>query len=389
MIELNNKYNESVKIFNDFVEEAALSQIIELSNSPLAKNAHIRITPDVHAGKGCTIGTTMLIDDKVCPNLVGVDIGCGILMAKTNINWEERWEEADKIIKQFVPHGKNVHSCEQYGYEELVNNLRCKDKLDENTISRALKSGGTLGGGNHYIEFYKDGWIGVHTGSRNLGVQVARYYQKIAENEKLFTKEELNKIEPHLREQFIQQRVEECKVPKALSFLINKDLNDYLYDVSICCKFAKKNREDVINTIVKKMNGIIFESFDTVHNYIDKDEKILRKGAVSAKEGEKLAIALNMRDGILICTGQGNKDWNYSAPHGAGRLYSRSEAKEKFTVEEFEEEMKGIFSTTVNASTLDEAPFAYKDFKEIMKYIEPTVKIEKRLIPVYNFKASE
>lgn len=141
MIELNNKYNEPVKIFNDFVEEAALSQIIELSNSPLAKNAHIHITPDVHAGKGCTIGTTMLINDKVCPNLVGVDIGCGILMAKTNINWEERWEEADKIIKQFVPHGKNVHSCEQYGYEELVNNLRCKDKLDENTISRALKSG--------------------------------------------------------------------------------------------------------------------------------------------------------------------------------------------------------------------------------------------------------
>lgn len=229
----------------------------------------------------------------------------------------------------------------------------------------------------------------MHTGSCNLGVQVARYYQKIAENEKLFTKEELNKIEPHLREQFIQQRVKECKVPKALSFLINKNLNDYLYDVSICCKFAKKNREDVINTIVKKMNGIIFESFDTVHNYIDKDEKILRKGAVSAKEGEKLAIALNMRDGILICIGQGNKDWNYSAPHGAGRLYSRSEAKEKFTVEEFEEEMKGIFSTTVNASTLDEAPFAYKDFKEIMKYIEPTVKIEKRLIPVYNFKASE
>lgn len=385
---LNSKYGD-IEIYAQTVEQEAISQVLAMANSPLGENAHIRIMPDCHAGAGCVIGTTMKITDKVCPNLVGVDIGCGVDLIKTDIDFSNRLDELDNTIRTKIPHGMKVHKTEQNC--SLFDDLLCWDKLSKDVQNRAKKALGTLGGGNHFIEAYKDGYIAVHSGSRNIGLAVAKYYQNLAEKRigernKKITRELLQAIPPTEREAWLKSN--KIFIARELCYLTGQDMQDYLHDVAIMQKFANDNRFAMLSAITNGMKGKIEKHINSIHNYIDIEAMILRKGAISAKDGEILVIPLNMRDGMLICKGKGNEDWNCSAPHGAGRLYSRSKAKELFTVEEYAQEMEGIYTTCVNESTLDEAPFVYKDYKEIMECIEPTVEILERIMPIYNFKAN-
>lgn len=391
-MELNSKYGQ-VKIFTDNIEQEALTQIINMANSPLGENAHIRIMPDVHAGAGCTIGTTMKITNKICPNIVGVDIGCGVTLAKFSTDFANRLEELDKVIHSNIPAGRTVHTTMSDEFDFSI--LRCWDKLSKDTQNLAKRSLGTLGGGNHFIEAYENGYLSVHSGSRNIGLKVASYYQSLAQSRFAEVIEEdfkkiLETIPPKEREFFIKS-YKKPVVAKDMMYLEGNDLEDYLHDIAIIQDFAKINRMEMLCTIALAMKAPIYHdlTIESIHNYIDVKEHILRKGAIAAHAGERLVIPLNMRDGLLVCVGKGNEDWNYSAPHGAGRLYSRSKAKELFTVDEYANSMEGIYTTCINKSTLDEAPFVYKDYQEIMNYIQPTVDIEERLIPIYNFKAGE
>lgn len=388
MMILNSK-NGDIVVYAQTIEQEAISQILAMANSPLGENAKIRIMPDAHAGAGCVIGTTMKITDKVCPNLVGVDIGCGVDLVKTDIDFASRLEELDAVIRKHIPYGMEVREKEM-AFPKL-NQLLCWDKLPAETRERAERALGTLGGGNHFIEAYEDGWISVHSGSRNIGLAVAKYYQKLAEkriseqNYRLLH-EEMLKVEPSKREAWLKEH--KISVATDLSYLTGQDMEDYLHDVGIMQEFANQNRYTMLFIITQVMKGNMIQHIQSIHNYIDLDTMTLRKGAISAKKGETLVIPLNMRDGILICEGKGNEEWNCSAPHGAGRLYSRSKSKELFSVEDFKETMEGIFSTCIGESTIDESPFAYKDYKEIMECIEPTVTIKERLIPIFNFKAN-
>ena len=395
MFELSSK-NGLVKVFAETIEEEAISQIISMANSPLGKNAHIRIMPDAHAGAGCTIGTTMKITDKICPNLIGVDIGCGVDIVFLNGEIDKRLVELDKIIRENIPYGMNVHEEEQLDTDYFSKNLLCWDKLEQRTKEIATRSLGTLGGGNHFIEAYnKEGIsaISVHSGSRNIGYKVAEYYQKLAEKqlkekaEKDF-KKILQQVSPIDRENFIQNyKKRNSPIKKELAFLTGKDMENYLHDMRFMQGFASMNRLVMLTVIRKLLNEKSIQTISSVHNYIS-DDNILRKGAISAKRGELLVIPMNMRDGLLVCRGLGNEDWNESAPHGAGRLYSRSKAKELFSVKEYKKSMEGIYTTCINKSTLDEAPFVYKNFEEIEIAVKLTVVIEDRLIPIYNFKAN-
>ncbi len=384
---INSKYEEVV-IYAQTIEQDAVGQIIEMSNSPLGENAHIRIMPDCHAGAGCVIGTTMKITDKACPNLVGVDIGCGVDLVKTDIDFKSRAAELDDTIRKFVPFGFGTQKyVKPYDFAQL----RCYKDLGKSTISRAMVSLGTLGGGNHFIEAYDGGYLSVHSGSRNIGAMVAEHYQTIAEKQLIHEecekrKAKLAEVEPTEREKWL--KANKIEVKRDLSYLTGDALADYLHDIKIMQAFAAANRNAMLNTMVSRMGGKILDHITSVHNYIDTDNMILRKGAISAQKGEILVIPINMRDGLLICRGKGNPEWNYSAPHGAGRLYSRGKAKHLFSVDDYREQMRGIYSTCISASTLDEAPFAYKSFAEIVECIEPTVEILDRLIPVFNFKAS-
>lgn len=384
----NSKYGD-IEIYAKTVEQEAISQIFEVANSPLGENAHIRVMPDCHAGAGCVIGTTMIITDKVCPNLVGVDIGCGVDLVKTDIDFKNRLEELDSVIREHIPFGMETHETEKkWNFEELY----CWEYLDKQTKERAKTALGTLGGGNHFIEAYEDGWLAVHSGSRNIGYKVAEYYQKLAgrriqENNHSILMEKIKEVEPTMREKWLKEN--KIFVSKDLCYLMKEDMEAYLHDVAIMQKFANDNRAEMLHKITTTMGGKVLEHINSIHNYIDTTNMILRKGAISAQKGQLLVIPLNMRDGLLLCRGKGNAEWNYSAPHGAGRLYSRSKAKETFTVEEYEQSMRGIFSTCINSSTIDEAPFAYKDYEEIIECIKPTVEILDRLIPIFNFKASE
>lgn len=380
--------NGSVMVYAQTVEQEAISQILEMANSPLGENAHIRIMPDCHAGAGCVIGTTMKITDKVCPNLVGVDIGCGVDLVITDIDFASRLDELDRVIRENIPFGMETHKTEKPWHFEQ---LRCWDKLDADAKERAKTALGTLGGGNHFIEAYHGGLLSVHSGSRNIGYKVAAYYQKLAETRikeqnQILLKEKIKEIPPTERQEWIAKN--KVSVNRDLSYLTGQDMEDYLHDVAIMQQFANDNRFAMLSAITKAMSGTIREHINSIHNYIDTENMILRKGAISAQSGQLLVIPLNMRDGLLLCRGKGNADWNYSAPHGAGRLYSRSKAKEIFTVEEYAEQMQGIYSTCINESTLDEAPFAYKDYQEIMECVEPTVEIVDRFIPIFNFKAN-
>lgn len=390
MFEIHSKY-DIVKVYAETIEEEAVNQIVNMANSPLGENAHIRIMPDAHAGAGCTIGTTMLITDKVCPNLVGVDVGCGVDMVKVNGNFEDRLPELDAVIHNVVPSGRNVHQSKK---DWAFDKLRCWDKLTKDTQKTALCSLGTLGGGNHFIEAYANGYLAVHSGSRNIGYRVAQYYQKAATQQRkqvreLDMKKIMENVPPQEREKFIlEYKLQHPSYAEELSYLTDELMEDYLHDMFILQKFAVANRFNMLSNITRAMGLSIEDGITSTHNYIDED-LVLRKGAISAHFQEKLVIPLNMRDGALICTGKGNGDWNCSAPHGAGRLYSRSKAKELFTVDEYMDSMNGIFTTCINQSTLDEAPFVYKNWEEIAKAIEPTVTIDAHLRPIYNFKAAE
>jgi tRNA-splicing ligase RtcB len=396
MIEVRGKYNKA-KIFTDNVEEAAMSQIIELCNQEFVKDSIIRIMPDTHAGAGCTIGTTMTVSDKIVPNLVGVDIGCGMETIKLKNN-DIDLEKLDRVIHEYIPAGFDIRR-KQHPYAAYVelDKLVCKKEV---SLDRAKLSIGTLGGGNHFIEVNKDDsgylYLVVHSGSRHLGKQVAQVYQDRGYRELLKHNEYVSQLIKELkaqgREKEIQEEITKVKVEKInkqLAYVQGKSFDDYLNYMKIVQKFAVLNRKAIVDEIVKRMEFQVAEQFTTIHNYIDIDNMILRKGAISARNGERVLIPINMRDGSLICIGKGNKDWNYSAPHGAGRLMSRSKAKEVISLEEFKKSMEGIYSTTVNRSTLDECALAYKPMDEIVENIKDTVDIIETIKPIYNFKAAE
>jgi RNA-splicing ligase RtcB len=368
MIELRGKYN-TAKVFTDTAEPSAIQQIEHLLNQDFSAGSKIRVMPDAHAGMGCTIGTTMTLTDKIVPNLVGVDIGCGM---ETVILKDKRVElnQLDKTVHQHIPAGFNTRS-EPHRFNDDIDltALRCAKHAD---LTRAALSIGTLGGGNHFIELDQDGegrlYLVVHSGSRNLGKQVCDYYQNAAAAHLNRTGKGADRV---------------------LAYLEGSLLDDYLHDMAIVQRYADLNRKAIVKELERRMKFKIAEQFTTVHNYIDLETMVLRKGAISAKRGERVLIPMNMRDGSLICVGKGNDDWNCSAPHGAGRLMSRSEAKASITLTQYEKSMEGVFSSTVNKSTVDEAPFAYKPMEEIIANIEDTADIAEIIKPLYNFKAAE
>lgn len=400
MIEIKGKYNTAI-VFTDNIEEGAVKQIETLCNQEFVQGSKIRIMPDVHSGAGCTIGTTMTIKDKVVPNLVGVDIGCGMEVVRLE-NHSIELQKLDKLIYNKIPCGFNIRDKEHKLNDEIdLNALKCKKEVN---ITRARRSIGTLGGGNHFIEANKDSngnlYIVVHSGSRHLGHEVASLYQKEAfktlnKNTKSDIDLLIAKLKSEGREREIKKELKRKKsgvitdIPKALAYVSDELFRDYIHDMKIVQYFAELNRKAIIQEIIKGMKLHVREQFTTIHNYIDMENMILRKGAVSAQSGERLLIPINMRDGSLICIGKGNGDWNFSAPHGAGRLMSRTQAKMSFTLTQFKEAMKGIYTTTVNKETLDECPFAYKPIEEIIANIADTVEIVEKIIPIYNFKAAE
>lgn len=398
MFELNGKYN-TAKVFTNVVDDSAISQIIELCNQEFASGSKIRIMPDVHAGAGCTVGTTMTITDKVVPNLVGVDIGCGMEVVRIKEK-ELDLGKLDKLIHDEIPSGFNIRNkpVQEIKYLNL-NELRCFHHID---IDRAEKSLGTLGGGNHFIEANKDDdgniYIVIHSGSRHLGLEVAKYYQEEAYKQlNGSSKEEVQKLITKLKAEGRQKEIESelnklknvkrTNIPKHLAYVEGKLFSDYIHDMFIIQQYAEWNRAVMMDEIIYGMELTVTENFTTIHNYIDRDKMILRKGAVSAIKGKKLLIPINMRDGSLICVGKGNPDWNYSAPHGAGRLMSRSQAKEAFKMEDYISEMEGIYTTSISRDTLDECPMAYKNMSDIVDNIKDTVDILKVITPIYNFKA--
>ncbi|MCI9377812.1 MAG: RtcB family protein [Eubacterium sp.] len=398
MIVLKGKYNEA-KIFTDIVDESSISQVMLLLNQEFVSGSKIRLMPDIHAGAGCTIGTTMTITDKIVPNLVGVDIGCGMETIKIKEKHLELMK-LDKLIYEKIPSGFHVREKTHRYFDKInLEDLYCYRHINP---ARAEKSLGTLGGGNHFIEANRDDeggiYVVVHSGSRHLGLEVAKYYQE--EGYKALNgcaKKDIEDLIARLKEQGKEKQIQksitslkntkQTDIPKQLAYVSLDLFHQYIHDMKIVQQYADFNRRAMMDEIIKGMKLHVTEQFTTVHNYIDVDEMILRKGAVSAKKGEKLLIPINMRDGSLICIGKGEEDWNQSAPHGAGRLMSRSAAKESFTVSEFKKQMDGIYTTSVNKDTLDECPMAYKSMDDIVANIGDTAEIIKVIKPVYNFKA--
>lgn len=400
MIELKGRYNEA-KIFTDIVDDSSISQVMLLLNQEFTQGLKIRMMPDIHAGAGCTIGTTMTIADKIVPNLVGVDIGCGMETVRVRERHMEL-QKMDKLIYEKIPSGFNIREKTHKYFDEIdLTELCCYKEID---ARRAEKSLGTLGGGNHFIEADKDEegnlYIVVHSGSRHLGLEVAGYYQREGYKRLNGTpKRDIDALIAELkaqgRETEIQERLAELKsaggthIPPTLAYVTGDLFEEYIHDMKIIQRFAELNRQAMMDEILKGMKLHAEEQFATIHNYIDTDAMILRKGAVSARKGEKLLIPINMRDGSLICIGKGNDDWNQSAPHGAGRLMSRSVAKQSFTVSAFKKEMEraGVYSSSVGSGTLDECPMAYKGMDDIVCNIGDTAEIQNVIRPVYNFKA--
>lgn len=396
--------DRNLKIFTENIEEKAIKQIDELLEQEPFKDCKVRIMPDVHAGKGCVIGFTADLGNKVIPNIVGVDIGCGMLCVELG-NIELNLEKLDNIINKYIPAGRNIREQKLIDFEK-INELYCLRELKESKkFNRAI---GTLGGGNHFIEVDIDDednkYLVIHTGSRNLGKQVADYYQNLAielcsGKEELFKKKEkiIKEYKEQGRKSEIQQVLKDLEkeyknnnpdLPKDLCYLEGKYREMYLHDMRICQEYASLNRCYIARTILLNMGKQIYQKyFETIHNYISFEDNIVRKGAISAKEGEKVLIPINMRDGSIIAVGKGNEDWNNSAPHGAGRIMSRIKAKETFKLDDFKESMKGIYTTSVVEETIDEAPFVYKPMQEIIDNIQDTVEIQKIIRPIYNFKA--
>ena len=400
-IEIKGKVNTAI-CYARVVEDEAIEQIRRMCDYIITEGSRIRIMPDVHAGKGCTIGTTMTINDKAVPNIVGVDIGCGmytVSLGKVDIDFEKVDEAA-----HYIPSGMDVWEGRQERFD--LTKLNCYRYLrDSRRLERSL---GTLGGGNHFIEIDETGdgckYLIVHSGSRNLGKQVAEYYQRLATNldrgygtyfekrdEIIRTYKEQGRkseIQSALKDLHWQVYESKTSIPDDLCYLSDKYLAEYLHDVEICQNFAKRNRELMAEIILERTGMTSIEAFHTIHNYIDVDEMILRKGAIAAHSGEKVLIPINMRDGSVLAVGKGNPEWNYSAPHGAGRLMSRTAAKNNLSLDEYKEMMKGVYSTSINENTLDEAPMAYKRLEDIIDVIKESVDIIEVMKPIYNFKAS-
>ena len=399
MFEIKGKVNTAI-CYAKVVEEEAIEQIRRMCDYEFTENSKIRIMPDVHAGKGCTIGTTMTVVDKAVPNIVGVDIGCGMYtvnLGKVDIDFEKLDAAA-----HYIPSGMNIWEgrTERFDLEAL----RCYRSL-KNTkwLERSL---GTLGGGNHFIEVEQasDGtkYLVIHTGSRNLGKQVAEIYQQLAidlnkgketyfqqRDEIIRTYKEQgrrNEIQKALEE--ISWNKREATMPEDLCYLYGTYFEDYLHDVEICQRFATRNREKIAEILLERTGLVGIDAFHTIHNYIDTNEMILRKGAIAAHAGEKVLIPINMRDGSVLAIGKGNPEWNYSAPHGAGRLMSRSKARTELNLEEYRKAMEGIYTTSVNTETLDEAPMAYKSLEDIIDVIRESVDVIEVMKPIYNFKAN-
>ncbi len=400
MKQIEGKFN-TAKVFTDTIDDTAVEQIQTLCHQEFVRESTIRIMPDVHAGAGCTIGTTMTIKDKIVPNLVGVDIGCGMI---TYVLQEKDLDldKLNQVIYTSIPAGMNIRETPHpYTQNICLQKLKCFQHINEHRVIHSL---GTLGGGNHFIEVDKDEndnlYLVIHSGSRYLGKQVAEYYQEEAyknlnHNSAGQIAATINKLKQEGRQAEIQSAIKELKqqvttsVPKSLAYVEGRLFNDYINDMKIVQEYAVYNRKAMAETIIAHMDLHIKETFTTIHNYIDTESMILRKGAVSAKKDEKILIPINMRDGSLICIGKGNADWNYSAPHGAGRLYSRIQAKRNFNIDDFKQSMSGIYTTSINDDTLDECPMAYKNMDDIVKNITPTAEIINIIKPVYNFKAGE
>lgn len=400
MLEIKGSRTTAI-CYASIIEDEAIEQIQRMCNQGFAEGSNIRIMPDVHVGKGCTIGTTMTVKDKVVPNLVGVDIGCGMYTVNLG-NQEIDLEKFDEAC-HYIPSGKKAWDGRQERFD--LTELRSFRSLKRSKwIEKSL---GTLGGGNHFIEIDQtsDGtkYLVIHTGSRNLGKQVAEIYQQLAielhqGKEEYFNKKDalIAEYKAAGRRKEIQQALKELHwknkpllIPEDLCYVYGTYFNDYLYDVSICQKFASRNRELIAEILLDRCGLTGMDAFHTVHNYIDVDEMILRKGAIAAHSGERVLIPINMRDGSILAIGKGNPEWNYSAPHGAGRLMSRSKAKETLSMDAYKEAMKGIYTTSVNESTLDESPFAYKSLEDMIDVIKDSVDIIDVMKPIYNFKASE
>lgn len=400
MLEIKGKYN-TAKVFTDVVDEESIAQIILLCNQAFTEGSSIRMMPDVHAGSGCTVGTTMTITDKVVPNLVGVDIGCGM----ETVRLEERdldLKALDALIYERIPSGFALRA-KPHGFASRVDleKLYCFPAIQ---YAYALRSIGTLGGGNHFIEADRDEegnlYLVVHSGSRHLGLEVAKYYQKagyevLNKTAPVDIQALIDKMKAEGRQKQIEGMIRKYKytkrtsIPKDLCYVEGELFAQYIHDMQIIQQFAVLNRQAMMEEMVRGLGLHVAEQFTTIHNYIDTEAMILRKGAVSAKKGERLLIPINMRDGSLVCVGKGNPDWNFSAPHGAGRLMSRGAARRSFTVEEFQMEMEGIYTTSVGWATLDECPMAYKNMEDIVGNIGDTVEIERVIQPIYNFKAGE
>ena len=402
MFEIRGKVNTAV-CYAKVVEEEAIEQIRRMCDYPMTEGSRIRIMPDVHAGAGCTIGTTMTIIDKAVPNVVGVDIGCGMYTVRLG-EAEIDFEKLDAAA-HYIPSGLNVWDGRVEKFD--LTGLRCyRDLKDAGRLERSL---GTLGGGNHFIEVDRasDGtnYLVIHSGSRNLGKQVALLYQKLAVDLNkgigayLEARDEIIRTyKEQGRRSEIQKALKQLKwdrenleptIPADLCWLYGKYLDDYLHDVEICQAFARRSREKMAEILMERSGLTGEEAFHTIHNYIDTEEMILRKGAIAAHAGEKVLIPINMRDGSVLAIGKGNPEWNYSAPHGAGRIMSRTAAKNTLSMDEYRETMKGVYTTSVNDRTLDEAPMAYKSLDDIIDVIRDSVDVVDILRPVYNFKASD
>lgn len=402
MMEISGKY-ATAKVYAKIIEDEAVEQIRRMCDVIFTKDSQIRIMPDVHAGAGCTIGTTMTVTNKAVPNVVGVDIGCGmytVKLGKADIDFEK----LDDVC-HYIPSGTRVWDGRIVHYD--LSGLKCFRELRD--TKRMVRSLGTLGGGNHFIEVDKDSqgnkYLVIHSGSRNLGKQVAEYYQHLAielhsgkeeyyaqrdaiirDYKEQGRKSEIQAALKNLRNRYVHT---EPSIPRDLCYVYGKYFENYLHDVKICQDYARLNRELMASIILERMGYPIneFEAFHTVHNYIDTEEMILRKGSIAAHKGEKVLIPINMRDGSVIAVGRGNPDWNYSAPHGAGRLMSRTKAHETLSLEEYKNAMEGIYTTSVNEATLDEAPMAYKSLEDIIEVIADSVDIVEVIKPIYNFKA--
>jgi tRNA-splicing ligase RtcB len=402
MFKIKGKVNTAI-CYANVVEAEAVEQIRRMCDHDFTAGSKIRIMPDVHAGKGCTIGTTMTITDKVVPNVVGVDIGCGMYTVELG-KVEIDFKKVDEVA-HFIPSGRNVWERKVGDFD--LTELRSYENLKQ--TKRLERSLGTLGGGNHFIEIESasDGnkYLVVHSGSRNLGKQVAEYYQNMAIELNAGKADFFEKKEELIRSYREQGRHREIKaaikaldkkhkkkktaIPPDLCYLYGSYMDDYLHDVQLCQLFAKRSREKMAEIILERSGMTALSAFHTIHNYINTDEMILRKGAISAHKNELLLIPINMRDGSILARGRGNPDWNFSAPHGAGRIMSRTAARKTFDLEEYKKTMSGVYTTSVNRATLDEAPMAYKSLEDIIDDIRESVDIIEVLKPIYNFKAPD